>query len=176
MKKYCSDPATPSIVLDTILDALEENTNCEALYIQNFILGMRDAQVLHLLKILQSPTCRIWCLNIGETYNVRTETWELFATGLKETNITHMYASEHTISNQLKDEIRETIRLNRQKHSMHKDPNNLEIIVQCTHCWWNPMNAAVLRPYLNRQGFERILHDAEAQGLPGTNSESKYLS
>lgn len=34
MKKYCSDLDTPTIVIDAVLDALEENTNCEALYIQ----------------------------------------------------------------------------------------------------------------------------------------------
>jgi hypothetical protein len=34
MKKYCSDLDTPQIVIDAVLDALEENTNCEALYIQ----------------------------------------------------------------------------------------------------------------------------------------------
>ena len=34
MKKYCSDLDTPSIVIDAVLDALEDNTNCEALYIQ----------------------------------------------------------------------------------------------------------------------------------------------
>ena len=34
MKKYCSDCDTPQIVIDSVLDALEENTNCEALYIQ----------------------------------------------------------------------------------------------------------------------------------------------
>jgi hypothetical protein len=34
MKKYLSDPDTPSSVIDVALDALEENSNCEALYIQ----------------------------------------------------------------------------------------------------------------------------------------------
>jgi hypothetical protein len=34
LKKYVSDPNAPQIVLDAVLDALEENTNCEALYIQ----------------------------------------------------------------------------------------------------------------------------------------------
>lgn len=34
MKKYCSDPDTPTMVIDAALDALEENTNCQALYIQ----------------------------------------------------------------------------------------------------------------------------------------------
>jgi hypothetical protein len=37
MKKYCSDLDTPSIVIDAVLDALEDNTNCEALYIQVFL-------------------------------------------------------------------------------------------------------------------------------------------
>jgi len=34
MKKYCSDPNTPQLVIDAVLDALEENQNCESLYIQ----------------------------------------------------------------------------------------------------------------------------------------------
>jgi len=132
---------------------------------------MRDKQVLHLLKILQMPTCNIWCLNIGETYNVQDETWEEFAEGLKKTKITHMYASEHTISTELKDEIRDTIRRNRSKHNKHCDPNNLDVIVKCTHCWWNPINTKSLRPYLRKRGFESLLHDAEAQGLRGSMSE-----
>jgi hypothetical protein len=137
---------------------------------------MRDEQVLRLLKVLQRQSCKIWCLNIGETYNVQTETWEKFATGLRDTSITHMYASEHTISTELKGEIRETIRRNRAKHNMHIDPNNLNTIIRCTHCWWNPINSAVLRPYIKNYGYERVLLDAEAQGLPGTTSESKYLT
>lgn len=34
MKKYINDPDAPSCVLDAALEALEENTNCEALYFQ----------------------------------------------------------------------------------------------------------------------------------------------
>jgi len=34
MKKYVNDPDTPQVVIDAALDALEENTNCQALYIQ----------------------------------------------------------------------------------------------------------------------------------------------
>ncbi len=34
MKKYVNDPNAPSVVLDAALEALEENTTCEALYIQ----------------------------------------------------------------------------------------------------------------------------------------------
>lgn len=33
-KKYLSDPDTPSVIVDAMLDALERNTNCQALYIQ----------------------------------------------------------------------------------------------------------------------------------------------
>lgn len=79
------------------------------------------------------------------------------------------------ISGELKEEIRTTIRINRSKHNMHCDPNNLDTIVQCTHCWWNPINCAALRTYVKKKGYDDILHDAEAQGLPGTMSESKYL-
>lgn len=170
MKKYVNDPDTPQVVIDAVLDALEENTNCEALYIQNFNRGMHDEQVLHLLKVLKLRTCKIWCLNIGETYNVKSSTWKKFARGLRDTNVTHMYASEHTIDGELKDKIREIIRLNRKKHDMHCNPENLDVIVQCTHCWWNPINARVLRPYIRSKGYEHILKDKEAQGLRGTMS------
>jgi hypothetical protein len=170
MKKFIADPNAPSEVLDAALNAMEENTNCEALYIQNFNEGMRDQQVLHLLRILQQSSCKIWCLNIGENYNVGDETWEKFTKGLVHTKITHMYASEHTITSEMKDEIRETIRENRKKHSMHSDPNNLDVIIQCTHCWWNPVNAKILRPYLKKKGYEHILNDKEAQGLQGSTS------
>jgi hypothetical protein len=34
MKRYINDPDAPQVVIDAALDALEENTNCEALYIQ----------------------------------------------------------------------------------------------------------------------------------------------
>lgn len=160
-KKYLSDPDTPSVIVDAMLDALEKNTNCQALYIQNFNYGMKDEQVLHLLRILQQPSCNIWCLNIGETYNVKRKTWAQFTNGLKKTKITHMYASEHTISSAMKEKIREIIRDNRKKHDMHINPDNLEVIVQCTHCWWNPINAKVLRPYIKQRGFEDILNDKE---------------
>jgi len=172
MKKYISDPAAPSIVIDVALEALEKNTNCEALYIQNFNTAVKDKQVIHLLRILQLPTCKIWCLNIGETYNVTDETWEMFAEGLTKTKITHMYASEHTITAALKEQIRATIRENRKKHHLHDDPENLDTIVQCTHCWWNPMNSKALRPYLMKRGFEYILYDKEVQGLRGSMSSA----
>jgi hypothetical protein len=81
-----------------------------------------------------------------------------------------MYASEHTISASLKDEIREIIRTNRKKHSLHCNPSNLDTIVQCTHCWWNPINAKSLRPYLKKRGFEHMLQDKEQQGLRGSGA------
>ena len=33
-KKYINDPDTPCVIIDAILDALENNSNCQALYIQ----------------------------------------------------------------------------------------------------------------------------------------------
>ena len=147
-KKYLGDPDTPTVIVDAMLDALEKNTNCKALYIQNFNYGMKDEKVLHLLRILQLPSYKIWCLNIGETNNVKRRTWAQFTNGLKKTKITHMYASEHTISSAMKEKICKTIRENRKNHNMHINPNNLDVIVQCTHCWWNPINAQVLQPYI----------------------------
>lgn len=168
MKKYLNDPDIPSVVMDAALDALEENSNCQSLYIQNFNKAMHNDQMMHLLQILQSPKCKIWCLNIGETYEVSTRVWTKFARGLKKTKVTHMYASEHTISAELKEKFRDVIRRNRKKHDMHINPNNLDVIIKCTHCWWNPINAKVLRPYIRDRGYEHILMDKELLGVKGT--------
>jgi hypothetical protein len=131
---------------------------------------MRDEQVIRLIKILQMPSCKIWCLNIGENYQVKMKTWEKFTAGLKDSKITHMYASEHTITHAIKDQMRAAMRENRKKHDMHNNPENLDTIIQCTHCWWNPMNSKCLQPYLKRKGYDHILMDTEAQGLKGTTS------
>ena len=108
------------------------------------------------------------CLNIGETYNISHQTWTKFAKGLKHTKVTHMYASEHTITPELKDRFREVIRDNRVKHNLHIDPGNLDVIIRCTHCWWNPINAKVLQPYIRNSGYEHILSDITTLGLKGT--------
>ena len=168
MKKYLNDPDIAPVAMDAAFNAMEENTNCQALYIQNFNKAMLDDQCMHLLRILQSPKCNIWCINIGETYNISHEAWMAFAKGLRHTKITHMYASEHTITPKIKDMFREVIRDNRAKHRMHIDPNNLEVIVQCTHCWWNPINAKVLQPYIRNSAYESILFDTSVLGLKGT--------
>lgn len=129
---------------------------------------MLDDQMMHLLRILQAPKCRVWCVNIGETYNISHKTWGQFAKGLRHTKITHMYASEHTITPELKETFRDVIRDNRSKHNMHIDPNNLDVIVRCTHCWWNPINAHILQPYIKNSGYEHILFDKTTLGLKGT--------
>jgi hypothetical protein len=144
-------------------------------FLQNYNKGMRDEQVLHLLGILQNPSCNIWCINIGETYNVKSRTWAAFTKGLKKTKITHMYASEHTISGAMKEKIREIIRENRKKHTMHINPDNLDIIVKCTHCWWNPINARVLQPYIKQRGYEYILLDKVAQGTKDTVTDQSRI-
>lgn len=156
MKDFLPSSFTPSMALDTVLDVLEKyNSNVQAIYIQNYNEGMRDAQVLHLLRVLQKG--RIWCFNLGETYRVKMKTWKIFAKGLQKTNVTHCYLSEHTITPQIKEQIRNTIRENRKKHDRHIDPKNIDVIERCTHCWWNPINAKALRPYLKDAGKEYLL-------------------
>eukprot|EP00591_Stephanopyxis_turris_P016439 CAMPEP_0195537142 /NCGR_PEP_ID=MMETSP0794_2-20130614/47425_1 /TAXON_ID=515487 /ORGANISM="Stephanopyxis turris, Strain CCMP 815" /LENGTH=377 /DNA_ID=CAMNT_0040670789 /DNA_START=358 /DNA_END=1491 /DNA_ORIENTATION=+ len=163
MKKYIAGMDTPAAVIDKILDALSENQNCQALYIQNYNEGMRSSQLLKLLSILKLHP-NLWCLNIGETYQVSRRTWEKFTKGLKKTKVTHMYASEHVISADLKDKMRHYIRRNRKKHGLHCDVQNLEVITQCTHCWWNPINAKVLLPFIKAAGHEHLLGSALLKG------------
>jgi hypothetical protein len=127
-----------SAVMDAIIDALFKNKVCQALYIQNLDKSITDVQMLRLISLFTKKM--IWCLNIGENYEISNCMWQKFCDALPNTNITHMYASEHVISIDLKNKMRDHIRENRKKHKKHCSMKNLEVIERCTHCWWNPIN------------------------------------
>lgn len=119
----------------------------------NTSLTARRSRILSQLKKLIEVLKRgyIWTLNIGETYNISNETWDLFSKELINTNVTHMYASEHTITGECKKLIMATMRENRKHTTRHVDPENLSVIKGITHCWWNPINAKCLLPYLQAE-------------------------
>ena len=125
LKKFIGPDAIP-LVIDAILDVLMFNTSVQALYIQNFNVGLKDDQLKKLIDVLKRGY--IWTLNIGETYNISNESWNLFAKELPNTNVTHMYASEHTITGDCKKSIMASMRENRKHTTRHVDPENLEVI------------------------------------------------
>lgn len=129
-----------SNVLDEILDALNKNRVCQALYLQNLNRAMGDAQLKTLIDLLKSKN-RLWALNIGENYNISREMWKHFCKNLPKTYITHLYVSEHVIEPDLKIEMRSNIRENRKKHDLHCSFKNLHVIEKVTNMWWNPINA-----------------------------------
>lgn len=91
-----------------IIRELEGNDVCEALYVQNISKAMGDTQLQHLTELLRKKT--IWALNIGENYEVSSAEWVRFCNALPETNVTHLYVSEHVIPLSLKNEMRDHIR------------------------------------------------------------------
>jgi hypothetical protein len=78
----------------------------------------------------------IWGVNIGESYEVSQTGWQFFSNKLSETNVTHLYVSEHTIPIELKNEMRAHIRENRKKHDLHCAYKYLHVIERCTNMWW----------------------------------------
>jgi hypothetical protein len=136
-----------SVVFDAIVDALAVNKVCQAIYIQNLSSAIFDDQVRHLIQVLKKK--KIWCVNIGENYEVSTRMWEEFCRRLPETFVTHLYVSEHVIPLTLKNLMREHIRANRKKHQLHCAYKNLDVIERCTNMWWNPINGVKeLKPYV----------------------------
>ena len=131
-----------SLVLDEIINALSKNKVCQALYFQNISRAMKDPQLDKLVQLLKQRNSKIWCLNLGENYEVTTDGWKAFCKALPETNVTHIYISEHVISMDLKNKIRSNIRENRKKHTRHCDKKNIDVIERCTNMWWNPINGA----------------------------------
>ena len=62
--------------MDIVLQALEENTSCQALYLQ----ALSNDQLDCLGSVLQSPGCKIWAVNIGEAeLRIDDEMWAQFA-------------------------------------------------------------------------------------------------
>lgn len=146
-----------SLVLEEIISALHGNKVCQALYVQNLSKAMKDDQLELLVKLLKKRNT-IWCLNLGENYEISKEAWHKFCSDLKDTSVTHLYVSEHTITSKLKNSMRALIRSNRSKHDRHKSFNNLDVIMKCTNMWWNPINA--------------IKHQMQAQLTSGRSSST----
>jgi hypothetical protein len=92
-----------------------------------------------LLEVLKKRK-RIWFLNIGET-TFSHIMWGEFLNGLKETSLTHMYASEHLLpggKSTAKNEAHWILQENKKKHNLWRDPSNRKIIGLCTHMWNKP--------------------------------------
>ena len=95
---------------------------------------MKDDQVKSLMKLLQKK--RIWALNIGENYEIKNTTWQEFTDFLPKTFVTHLYVSEHVISLDMKNKMRDNIRSNRKKITLHCAMKNLSVIERVTNMWW----------------------------------------
>uniref|UniRef100_A0A7R9UCF2 Uncharacterized protein n=1 Tax=Pinguiococcus pyrenoidosus TaxID=172671 RepID=A0A7R9UCF2_9STRA len=141
LKDYFRTDVNPEF-MDKFLDLMLQHcktTPCQGLYIHNFSEAMTDAKLDKVITILKHS--KIWALNIGENYEISTAGWAKFAEELKETWVTHMYMSEHIVSAELKTKMRDSIRLNRKKHSLHNSYSNKDVITRITNMWWNPSNS-----------------------------------
>lgn len=134
-----------TLVFDKMIEQFYKNNVCQAMYIQNISTAIYDKQLQNLINLLKVK--RIWCINLGENYSVSQQGWITFCNSLPLTSVTHLYVSEHIIPIELKNKMREYIRLNRKKHNLHSSIQNIRIISQCTHMWWNPINS--IRHQLN---------------------------
>ena len=123
--------------MDIVLQALEENTSCQALYLQ----ALSNDQLDCLGSVLQSPGCKIWAVNFGKTdFRINDEMWAQFAKKLQRTNVTHMYASKRWLRPGRKNQMIKIIEGN-QKSSSHQlccNPSNNAVIKEVTAMWENP--------------------------------------
>ena len=103
--------------------------------IQNFGESLSDDQLNHLARVLQLPSCKIWAINIGEAGKIDDKTWVRFAESLKNTNVTHMYASEHQLRDGRKDQMEKIVLANQDSssHKLHCKPSNNAVIKEVTH-------------------------------------------
>ncbi len=104
------------------------------MYVQNLSRSFGNDQLYKLIELLKKK--QIWCLNIGENYEISNKGWEYFCDSLLLTSVTHLYVSEHVISIDLKNKMRANIRENRKKHDKHCSMKNIRVIERCTNMWW----------------------------------------
>ena len=107
LKDHLHSDISPG-VFDLIVDALQVNTVCQALYAQNMNTAIGDDQLKSILEVLKTKS--IWCVNLGENYKVSSQMWNKFCEELPKTQVTHLYVSEHVISPKLKNKMRDAIR------------------------------------------------------------------
>jgi len=140
LKNEGLSPFATEAMMNRVLEALGECTTVQVLYIQNFANGMRDQQLAKLTEVLKKGF--IWGLNIGESWNISRGAWERFGDDLKDTHVTHMYASEGTvILSDLKTKMMNNIRENRKKDTRHFDPENSNLINRISNMWFNPRSS-----------------------------------
>lgn len=171
-KDHLRSPVTPT-VFSEILSAFMENTICQALYFQNMGNAIRDEQMVELMDLLQKKS-QIWAMNIGENYEVTKKGWVTMCDLLPQTNVTHLYVSEHIIHLDLKNKMRMHIRANRKKHTLHSSLQNIRVIEQVTHMWWNPINT--IRHQLEDRGLGNDKPASASKGSKGKTATSKKVT
>jgi hypothetical protein len=146
---------TNSLVLSRVFRLLGTAGKVQALYAQNMDKGMDDERLMELAGALKANKS-IWALNVGENYAVTRSGWRKFAAALPDTHVTHLYAgSESTVHGALKVRMRDAVRANRAKHTLHVSPHNIDVIRQIGQMWWNPRNAAAVKALCDA-GDERL--------------------
>lgn len=143
-----------SHVMDAIIAALNKNRVCQALYAQNLTKALGETQLAEITKLCSKK--KIWCVNLGENYNISTLAWERFCRDLATTFITHLYVSEHTINIELKNRMRDQIRANRKKHELHCSMKNIAVIEKCTNVWWYVLVVYVYFPVVSPNKSQRM--------------------
>ena len=158
LKDHGLGPDASPAAIDGILNSLlYRNTNCQALYIQNYNVGVGDAQLGLLGKVLRKK--RIWALNVGEIYRPSPSAWESFSIDLKNSNVTHLYMSEHRSVNPASSEaskqrLLKILRKNRTRQeedyaavggARHCSADNEHVIRKVTHMWFNPASGSIFQ-------------------------------
>ena len=131
-----------------VLDAISGTKAVQALYIQNFRVGMCDAVLDRLVEVLKEG--RVWALNVGDYPDqVSVDAWRRLALALPETRVTHLYAMDDGIWAQhpdLKADMRAAIRANRAVDRRHA--TELLVVPRVTHMWFNPAHGSAYKSRL----------------------------
>ena len=121
-----------SVIVDSLIDALYNNTMCQALFWQNMAESFRSHQLKSLTAMLKVNKT-IWYVNLGENTDIDLADWWLFCDSIPETSITHVYiCTSITCKNgELKRSLIDNCLNNRSKHCMYADPNNKHVWNNC---------------------------------------------
>lgn len=143
LKEVC--PGVTRAELNSIMDALRENSSVRAMNAQNHLHATADT-LTRVIAVLERGY--IFAINLGEWPNLTYDDWQRLLDALPQTNVGFMYISEPgtcSLTEEQKGQFITVLRANRAKFTgWYTDYDLKEIARRVTNTWFKPQASRYL--------------------------------
>ena len=143
LKEVC--PRVTEAELNSIMDALRENSSVRAMNAQNQPHATADTLTI-VIKVLKCK--KIFAINLGEWFNLTRDDWQRLLDALPQTNVGFLYISEPgkcSLTEEQKAQFFTVLRANRTRFTDWYTDYQVKAIAEKVHnMWWNPKSSRYL--------------------------------